>query len=77
MYAAVTHGVLSQDAVKRINESQLEKLLITDSIPLTEDKKSDKIEVLSLAPLFAKIIEALEEGLSLHEVHQKYIAENK
>ena len=39
--------------------------------------KSDKIEVLSLAPLFAKIIEALEEGLSLHEVHQKYIAENK
>ncbi|MBO6280334.1 MAG: ribose-phosphate pyrophosphokinase [Bacilli bacterium] len=75
VYAAVTHGVLSLDAVSRINESHLDKLIITDSIPLTPEKKSDKIEVLSLAPLFAKIIVALEEGKSLYDTHQEFLAE--
>ena len=73
IYAAITHGVLSLDSVKKINESALEKLIITDSIPLPEEKKSDKIEVISLAPLFSKIIVALEEGKSLYETHQQFI----
>ena len=72
VYAAVTHGVLSLDAVDRINQSQLYKLVITDSIPLREGIKSDKIEVISLAPLFSKIIEALEDGKSLSETHQEF-----
>ena len=72
VYAAVTHGVLSKDAVERINASKLDKLVITSSIPLPPEKKSDKIEVLSLAPIYAKIIVALEEGKSLSEVHQEY-----
>jgi len=76
VYAAVSHGVLSLDAAKRIDESKLVKLVITDSIPLSEEKKSDKIEVLSMAILFAQIIKALDEGKSLHEVHQKFIDEN-
>ncbi len=73
VYAAVTHGVLSNDAVNRINESGLTKLIITDSIPLPEIKKSDKIDVISLAPLFAKIIVSLEEGKSLYDTHQEFI----
>ena len=72
VYAAVTHGVLSLDAVDRINKSHLTKLVITDSIPLTEEKKSDKIDVISLAPLFAKIIVSLEDGKSLFETHQEF-----
>ena len=63
------------DAVDKINQSGLYKLVITDSIPLKEEKKSDKIEVLSLAPLFAKIIVALEEGRSLSETHQEFMNE--
>ena len=76
VYAAVTHGVLSKDAVERIKDSKLEKLVITDSIPLGEDKKCDKIDVVSLAPLLSRIIVALDEGKSLHEVHQEFIKEN-
>ena len=72
VYAAVTHGVLSLDAVDRINKSSLTKLVITDSIPLKEEKKSDKIDVISLAPLFAKIIVSLEDGKSLFETHQEF-----
>ena len=72
VYAAVTHGVLSKDAVQRINASHLYKLIITNSIPLSEEKKSDKIEVLSLAPYFAKAIVALEEGKSMSNVYREY-----
>ena len=76
VFAAITHGVLSRDAVDKINASGLEKLVITDSIPLPEEKKSPKIEVLSLAPLFAKIIAAMENGTSLSEAHKAYYNAN-
>ncbi len=72
VYAAITHGVLSLDAIDRINNSQLYKLVITDSIPLSEDRKSEKIDVISLAPLFSKIIVSLEEGKSLFETHKEF-----
>ena len=75
VYAAVTHGVLSLDAVDRINKSHLYKLVITDSIPLVESKKSDKIDVISLVPLFSRIIVSLEDGISLSETHQAFIEE--
>ena len=75
VFAAISHGVLSHPAVERINNSSLEKLVITDSIPLSEDKKSDKIEVLDMAPLFARIILALEEGKSLSAVHRSFANE--
>ena len=75
IYAAITHGVLSLDAIERINQSHLDKLVITDSIPLSEERKSEKIDVISLAPLFSKIILALDEGKSLSETHQEFINE--
>ena len=75
VYAAISHGVLSGPALERINNSSLEKLVITDSIPLTKEKQSDKIEVLDMAPLFARIIEALEEGTSLSAVHRSFAKE--
>jgi len=73
VYAAVTHGILSLDAVDRINKSQLYKLVITDSIPLPEEKKSDKIDVISLVPLFSSIILALDEGRSLSDNYNDFI----
>ena len=75
VFAAISHGVLSQQAVEKINESQLEKLIITDTIPLDESKKSPKIEVLSMSELFASIIKALEEGKSLSSVHKNFAKE--
>lgn len=75
VYAAITHGVLSKDAIERIDNSKIDKLVITDSIPLAKEKQSNKIDVISLAPLFAKIIVSLEEGRSLYETHQEFINE--
>ena len=56
VYAACTHAVLSDPAVERINESVIEKLIITDTIPLPPDKNSSKIEVLSMAESIGDVI---------------------
>ena len=56
IFAAITHGVLSSDAVKKINNSKIDSLAITDSIPLDKSKKSKKIKVISVDKLFADAI---------------------
>jgi len=67
IFAAITHGVLSGPAIQRIEQCKgLEKLLITDSIPLPEEKKHPKIQVLSVAGLLAEAIKRIhnEESVS-------------
>lgn len=72
VYAAITHGILSGDAVEKINNSAIEKLVITDSIPLPKEKQSPKIDVISLAEMLAIIIRSMEEGKSLAAAHQQF-----
>ncbi|HPI37233.1 MAG TPA: ribose-phosphate pyrophosphokinase [Ignavibacteriaceae bacterium] len=56
VFGAVTHPILSGPAIERINNSCLEKLFVSDSIPLPEDKKSEKITVVTASDLFAEAI---------------------
>ncbi|MFQ3662825.1 MAG: ribose-phosphate pyrophosphokinase [Chloroflexaceae bacterium] len=56
VYAMVTHGVLTPGSVERIDASPLERLFITDSIETQPVTFSPKIEVVSVAPLFAEAI---------------------
>ncbi len=64
--AFCTHAVLSGPAFERINNSKLTELIVTDTIPLKE--KSDKIRVISVADLFADVIDRLikNESISTH-----------
>ena len=66
LFAAVVHGVLSGDAVKNIERSAIEQLIITDTIPLSDERKAAKIKVLSVASLFAEAIKRIhrEESIS-------------
>ncbi len=67
VYAACAHGVLSGNAIKNLEESPIEKLYITNSIPLSpEKKKCKKIIQLSIAELLAIAIKKIhiEESLS-------------
>lgn len=52
--AIVTHPVLSGPAYERLENSKLEEIALTDTIPLKKDKDYSKIKVISIAPLFAK-----------------------
>ncbi len=56
IYAGCTHGILSDPAIERIRESDIEELVITNTVPLQKEKQLDKITVLSIAPLFAETI---------------------
>lgn len=64
--AYCTHGVLSGKAMERIENSKLEKLVITDTIP--HDTLSKKIEVLTVAELFSKVMQKVHrhESISSH-----------
>ncbi|HSA04511.1 MAG TPA: ribose-phosphate diphosphokinase, partial [Tenuifilaceae bacterium] len=54
--AFATHGVLSGSAYERIRDSRITELVVTDTIPLRTDKDTSKIRVLSVADLFADVI---------------------
>ncbi|WP_312642018.1 ribose-phosphate pyrophosphokinase [Hydrogenoanaerobacterium sp.] len=59
VYACATHGVLSGPAIERIEKSCIKRIAILDTIPLPEEKKSDKIIVLPVGPVFAEAIERI------------------
>ena len=65
IYACATHAVLSGPAIDRINSSCIEKLICSDTIPITSEKISSKIMQLSIAPLFAEAIRRVHEELSI------------
>ena len=72
VYAACTHALLSNSAVSRICESPIQELVVTDTVPLSEEKLLPKITVLSLAPLIGEAIRRIHTGQSVgalfHEV---------
>jgi ribose-phosphate pyrophosphokinase len=59
IFAAISHGILSGNAVEKLNKSDIDTLVITDSIPLDERKKSKKIKVISVDSLFAEAIKRI------------------
>ena len=67
IFAAITHGILSNDAVGKINKSCIDSLIITDSIPLDENKKSKKVKIVSVGSLFAEAIRRIhfEKSISV------------
>lgn len=65
VYAAVTHGVLSPTARDKIDNSPIEKLMITDSIETQPGPLPDKVEVVSVAPLLAEAIRRIHNRESV------------
>lgn len=65
VYACCTHPVLSGPAIERIENSQIKELVVTNSIPLPEDKYIDKITQLSVAPLIGEAIIRVHEEQSV------------
>ncbi len=72
IYAGCTHGVLSGPAIERIKNSPIKELVVTDTVPIPEEKMLDKITVLSMAPLFAEAIKRINEAKPLGELFKIY-----
>ena len=63
--ATAVHPVLSGEATSRIASSPLSSIVVTDTIPLSPEKRIDKLEVCSVARLFADAILAIHDGSSI------------
>jgi ribose-phosphate pyrophosphokinase len=60
---AATHPILSDPATARLRDSKISELIVTNTLPLLEEKQLDKITVLSIAPLIARAIrEVFDDG---------------
>jgi len=66
IFSACTHPVLSGPAIEKIESSALERIYVTNTIPLTEKAKAcSKIQILSVAELFGEAIRRINEGSSV------------
>jgi len=68
VYACCTHPVLSGPAIERIENSKIKKLVVLNTIPLPEEKKSDKIVQLSVAELMAEAIVRVQNKMSVSKL---------
>lgn len=66
--AVATHPVLSGPAAERLAESPIEKVVVTNSLPLPDSCHVDKIEVVSIAPIVASTMKAIFEDESVSEL---------
>ncbi len=69
IYAACSHGVLSGNAIEKINNSLLTELMITNTVPLNV-KSSQKIVVLSVAELFGEAVRRINQGSSVSSLFE-------
>ncbi|MGH1661670.1 ribose-phosphate diphosphokinase [Enterococcus avium] len=74
VYASCTHPVLSGPAMQRIQDSAIEHLVVTDSIYLSDERKIDKIDEISVGELMGDAIKRIHENKPvspLFETHKK------
>jgi ribose-phosphate pyrophosphokinase len=72
VYAACTHAVFSANAIESLTNSDLEQVVVTNSIPLKKTCDPSRIKVLSIGRLLAKAIRRIHEGTSVSALFSKY-----
>jgi ribose-phosphate pyrophosphokinase len=65
VYSCCTHPVFSNLAIERIAKCSVKEVVVTDTIPVTDKKKLDKITILPIAPLLGEAIHRIHTGLSV------------
>jgi len=65
IYSCCTHPIFSGQAVQRLASSPVKEVVVTDTVPVKDGKLTDKITVLSMAPLLGEAIHRIHTGLSV------------
>src|SRR5438132_1539023 len=68
IYCCATHGIFSGPAIERLKNAPIKEIIVTDSIPLSEQKHLSNVTVLSVAELFAGAISRIHDGRSVTEL---------
>ena len=77
IYACCTHPVLSGPAIERLENSAMEKVIVTDSIQLSEEQLAGKIEQISVAELMGDAIKRIHENKSVSPLFEKKFPSHK
>lgn len=68
VYLAATHAVFSDPAIERLSSADFVEVVVTNTIPLPEDRMFEKLKILSVAPLLSKIIRSVYEAKSVTNI---------
>jgi ribose-phosphate pyrophosphokinase len=68
VYACATHGLFSEPAIDRIKNSPLREVVVTNTVPIPEEKRLENLTVLSIAPIIARTILAVFRDESVSEI---------
>lgn len=68
VYIAATHAVLSLDAHKKLEKCAAKEIIVTDTVPIPDEKKISKMKVLSITELMAQVIQRIHDHKSLGEL---------
>jgi ribose-phosphate pyrophosphokinase len=68
VWVTATHGVLSGPAVDRLKNAPVKQVVVTNTLPISDDKRFDALEVLSIAPTIAEALDAVFEDTSVSEI---------
>ena len=68
MSIAATHGLLSGPAVDRLKNAPVREVVVTNTLPIPDEKHFDTLTVLSIAPIIAEALDAVFEDTSVSEI---------
>ncbi len=68
VYIAATHAVLSGNAIEKLQKCKAKEILLTDTIPIPENKRIEKVKIISLAELMSNVIKRIHDHQSLGEL---------
>jgi ribose-phosphate pyrophosphokinase len=68
IFTGATHPILSGKAVQLLEEAPIEQVIVTNTVPIPEEKQFSKLRVLSIAPLIASALRAVFEDSSVSEI---------
>lgn len=68
VFVVATHAVLSGPAVDRLKNSEIRRVVVTDTLPIPAEKRFDGLEVVSIAPVIAEALDAVFEDTSVSEL---------
>ena len=70
--AIATHPVLSGEAISRLQEAPISKVIVCDTINLAKEKKFDKLEIISVADVFGESMKRIVQGTSLSSLFRGF-----
>jgi ribose-phosphate pyrophosphokinase len=72
IYASIVHAVLAGPAIERLKNSELKELVVSDSIPISQEKRTGKLKVLSVATLLGEAIRRIHYSESVSFLFEKF-----